>query len=272
MLRALCAGLALTIAACGRSPSNDRSAQASAQPSAGRTASAATTTGLVGAGALTASGVLLGIVDDPPRLWEHSASGDRSWPAPARIGAMAQGERPGEIVVAAAWPEARLPGAEVWWLVDGVERRHCSWKAPALERWRAQPRGASSVLALADGAVVAGVDGSLVRFDASCVATALHGEPCCDDERPLRLRGNAAAWSAVDARGQRVYPPGSTGDAACVPVIDHATLRAAGWTAPLPAAPTDVRLLDWSASCDAVLLAAGTGAWTCRAAGCTRVR
>lgn len=269
MIRALCTGLVLVWTACGRSPSTERSGEVAAGP-VHRPAGAEV--GLVGAGTLTAHGALLGIVDDPPRVWSAGAGGTRSWPAPARIGALANGARPGEIIAAAAWPEARIPSAEVWWLVDGVEQRHCSWSAPALERWRAQPRGASSVLALADGAVVAGVDGSLIQFDASCAVTVLHGERCCEDEHPLRLRGDPHAWSAVDLQGRSVYPAGGTSAVTCVPVLDRATVRGDGWSARLPAERSEVQLLDWSASCDAVLVAAGAGAWTCRAAGCTRVR
>jgi hypothetical protein len=272
MIRALWTGVFLAGTACGRSPSTEPSGDpASAPPD--RAAGAKTQAGLVGAGMLTASGVLLGIIDDPPRVWLHSAAGDRSWVAPARIGALASGAKPAEVVVAAAWPEARVPSAEVWWLVEGVAQRHCSWKAPPAERWRAQPRGASSVLALSDGAVVTGVDGSLVQFDASCRATVLHAEGCCEDERPLRLRGDARAWAAIDLGGQRVYPAGNDGGAAvCVPVLDGATVRGNGWRAQLPTEQRDVRVLDWSESCDAVLLAAGARAWVCRTSGCARVR
>jgi hypothetical protein len=267
-----CSGLLVGIA-CGRSPSNERSAEpARSAPSSGA-AGATHESGVVGAGALTESGVLLGIVDDPPRVWHQTNAGRRSWPAPARIGALASGARPGEVIVAAAWPEARRPGAEVWWFVDGVEQRHCVWQAPALERWRAQPRGASSVLALPDGAVVAGVDGSLVRFDASCAVTVLHGERCCEEEQPLRLRGDSRAWSAVDIQGHRVHASGSEVSASsCVPSIDRTTVRGDRWNAALPADLGEARALDWSAACDVVLVAAGTAAWTCRAAGCTRVR
>jgi hypothetical protein len=272
MLRVLCTGMFLAGAACGRSPSTERSGDPTIAPP-GRAVGATTHAGLVGAGTLTTSGALLGIIDDPPRVWLHSGSGDRSWPAPARIGALATGARPAEIIVAAGWPESRVPTAEVWWLVDGVEQRHCTWKAPPAERWRTQPRGASSILPTPDGAIVAGVDGSLVQFDASCSATVLHAEPCCEGEHPLRLRGDARAWVAVDLSGRRVYPAGNVSSATtCVPVVDHATVRGDDWRAPLPAEVSDVRMLDWSESCDTVLLAAGVDAWVCRAAGCTRVR
>jgi hypothetical protein len=270
MIRALWTGALLVGTACGRSPSNEPSGNSASTPDQ---AGAKPQAGLVGAGTLLASDVLLGIVDDPPHVWLHSAAGDRSWVAPARIGALASGATPAEVVVAAAWPEARVPSAEVWWLVEGVAQRHCSWKAPPAEHWRAQPRGASSVLALPDGAVVAGVDGSLVQFDASCRVTVLHAEGCCEDERPLRLRGDARAWAAIDLGGQRVYPTGNAhGAAACVPVLDGATVGGNGWRAHVPTAQHDARVLDWSESCDAVLLAAGTRAWICRAAGCARVR
>jgi hypothetical protein len=233
-------------------------------------------TGLVGAGKLAGPNVLLGIVDDPPRVWQHSATGDRSWPAPAQVGALAAGAQPSEIVVAAAWPEARVPRAEVWWLVDGAAQRHCTWQAQPLERWKSQPRGASSVLSFTGGAIVAGVDGSLVQFDAGCTATVLHTDPCCDGEAPLHLRSAASAWSAYDQRGARVYPAASHGAPGCAPMIDasdkRAALRAGSWTGPLPSELIDPRILDWSDACEAVLIASGTHAWTCRATGCTRVR
>jgi hypothetical protein len=233
-------------------------------------------TGLIGAGKLAGPDVLLGVVDDPPRVWQHSATGDRSWPAPTQIGALAAGAQPSEIIVAAAWPEARVPRAEVWWLVDGATQRHCTWQAPPLERWRSQPRGASSVLPSNGGVIVAGIDGSLVQFDAGCAATVLHSDACCDDEAPLYLRPAANGWSAYDQRGARVYPAASPGAPACAPTIDasdkRAALRAGSWTGPLPSELIDARILDWSDACETVLLASGTHAWTCRATGCTRVR
>ncbi|HEX3476356.1 MAG TPA: hypothetical protein VHT91_15130 [Kofleriaceae bacterium] len=233
-------------------------------------------TGLIGAGKLAGPDVLLGIVDDPPRVWQHSATGDRSWPAPAQVGALAAGAQTTEIVIAAAWPEARVPRAEVWWLVHGAAQRHCTWQAPALERWKSQPRGASSVLPVSGGAIVAGVDGSLIQFDASCAPTVLHADSCCDDEAPLHLRAAANGWSAYDQRGARVYPAASPGAPGCVPMIEardrRAALRAGSWTAPLPGELIDPRILDWSGACETVLLASGTHAWTCRATGCTRVR
>jgi len=67
-----------------------------------------------------------------------------------------------------------------------------------------------------------------------------------------------------------MYPVG--GVATCVPEIDGMTVRGDHWSTPLPVEATDARVLDWSERCDLVLVAAGAGAWTCRAAGCTRLR
>jgi hypothetical protein len=278
--RALCAGAVVAVA-CGRAPAPGSAEAPASAPSFAAGVSVAHAaaprpeTGLIGAGKLAGPDVLLGIVDDPPRVWQHGAAGDRSWPAPAQVGALAAGAQPSEIIVAAAWPEARVPRAEVWWLVDGVAQRHCTWQAPPLERWKSQPRGASSVLPFAGGVIVAGVDGSLVQFDASCAATVLHADACCDGEAPLHLRADANGWSAYDLRGARVAPAAPPGAPACAPMIDASdkrALRAGSWTAPLPGELTDPRILDWSDACEAVLLASGTHAWTCRAAGCTRAR
>lgn len=266
MLQAALAGAAVAsvigLAGCGRSPASERSSE----PGSGGARH-----GLVGAGTLTATGVLLGIIDDPPRVELHATGGARSWKAPAAVGALASGARPDEVVVAAAWPEARLPRAEVWWLASGVVQRHCTWSAPADQRWRSQPRGASSLLAASDRAIVAGIDGSLIQFDGSCNATVLHGDRCCETERPLRLHGDTHAWLATDLAGQRAYVAGDARGAACVPVLDGTVVRGDGWTTALPAGLRDARMLDWSDACDTVLLAAGTTAWLCRATGCTRM-
>lgn len=286
--RTACAGVVVAVA-CGRAPASPGSAESVGAPGAPASAPSVAAgvpvaqaaaphpeTGLIGAGKLAGPDVLLGIVDDPPRVWQHTATGDRSWPAPAQVGALAAGAQPGEIVVAAAWPEARVPRAEVWWLVDGAARRHCTWQAQPLERWRSQPRGASSVLPFTGGAIVAGVDGSLVQFDAACAATVLHTDACCDGETPLHLRSTATGWSAYDPRGARVHPAASSGAPGCAPMIDasdqRAALHAGSWTGPLPAELIDPRILDWSDACEAVLVASGAHAWTCRATGCTRVR
>lgn len=285
--RAVCAGLVVAVA-CGRAPAPG-SAEAAGAPGApaippsfaagapvARVASPHPETGLIGAGKLAGPDVLLGIVDDPPRVWQHSATGDRSWLAPAQVGALAAGAQPSEIVVAAAWPEARLPRAEVWWVVDGAARRHCTWQAQPLERWKSQPRGASSVLPFAGGVIIAGVDGSLVQFDASCAATVLHADSCCDGEAPLHLRPTANGWSAYDQRGALVYSAASPGAPGCVPIIDardkRVAVRSGSWTGPLPSELIDPRILDWSDACEDVLIGSGTHAWTCRATGCTRIR
>ena len=120
------------------------------------------------------------------------------------------------------------------------------------------------------GLTFAGQDGSLVRFDDACAATPLHAEPCCDEERPLHLRGDGRAWSAVDADGRGAPPPGR--DRTCAPTIRGAELDAGGRRIALPPDAADGRALDWSEACDVVLIAAGTRAWTCQAGGCARIR